>query len=78
MNRIRIHRRKRRRDQGKCANIDCQAILEPPYNILTFSLDCEPGHKFCRWFCVDCVEQIIQNGYDNVIFTIQGRGHETK
>jgi hypothetical protein len=75
---IRIHRRKRRRDAGKCANIECGALLEPPYNILTFSLDCEPEHVFCRGFCVECMDKLFQYGYANVEFLVQGRGCATK
>jgi hypothetical protein len=78
MKTIRIRRRKRRRDAGRCANLECGVILEPPYNILTFSLDCEPKHVFCRSFCVDCIDWIMKNGYDNVTFSLQGRGYEAK
>jgi hypothetical protein len=76
--RIRIRRRRRRRDATRCANIDCLAPLEPPYSVFTFSLDCEPGHVFCRAFCVDCMDSILRNGYDNVTFAIPERGHEAK
>lgn len=74
---IEIDRRKRTRDKGRCSNIKCRAILEPPYNVLTFELDCEPGHKFRRFFCVDCTEKIQRCGYRSVTFVLRERGSET-
>lgn len=56
---IPIERRRRAKRRSFCANLDCLAPLEPPYNVFTFSLECEPAHVFERAFCVDCMGKIL-------------------
>ena len=74
---IEIDRRKRTRDKGRCSNIHCRVILEPPFNMFSFELDCEPGHRFRRSFCVDCMNKIQRLGYRSVNFVLRERGSET-
>lgn len=71
-----IRRRARLKDLGRCANMQCRSILEPPYNVLEFTLNCEPGHAFSRAFCVECIQAIQANDYRDAEFVIQERGHE--
>ena len=72
---IPIEKKRRKKHKGFCANIECRARLEPPYNLFEFSLDCVPGHVFNRTFCVECIGKILESPEGGINFRVVE--HET-
>ena len=54
---MRIHRTQKLAHEGRCANLDCLAVMEPPINVYDFILDDNP-RVFRRAFCIQCRELI--------------------
>jgi hypothetical protein len=67
---IRITRNYRvsKRDRGalKCANIACNAILEPPYTIHEFTVG-DLTKIFRRPFCVNCIDALERAGPNIIV-----------
>jgi hypothetical protein len=65
-----IDRRKRIDEAGLCANKDCLAPLEPPYNVFTFELAFDPGHVYRRRFCVECASKMLARRMHSIHFKV--------
>jgi aspartate carbamoyltransferase regulatory subunit len=67
---MKISRKYRRTGDGilRCANLQCQAPLEPPVTVHEFNIGMSKK-LYCRPFCVECTRK-LKKAKENVVVEV--------